>query len=200
MKFNISGIFPVCCGSRSPSLNEILALHVLEKIILSSSWPNSPSISSPRDSRLKETHITLVPHRMIFPFCHHFAEFFFKKKLKHCSWKRVALKSHCPWLCRHLKSQAERWVHRWARGFDGQLWLLRWGKPPEVGLPHARPFFFDLGLGFQLCTRKNYSRSIPLVISFPKQDPQPSTALVPLIDSPDRLGVDRVGWTVWIIP
>jgi hypothetical protein len=30
-------------------------------------------------------------------------------------------------------------------------------------------------------------------MSFPKQDPLPSTALVPLIDLPDRLGVDRVG-------
>jgi hypothetical protein len=37
------------------------------------------------------------------------------------------------------------------------------------------------------------SRSIPLFISFPKQDPLPSMALVPLIESPDRLGVDRVG-------
>jgi hypothetical protein len=43
-------------------------------------------------------------------------------------------------------------------------------------------------------------RSIPSFISFPKHDPLPSTALVPLIDLPDRLGVDRVGSTVNDIP
>jgi hypothetical protein len=35
------------------------------------------------------------------------------------------------------------WLTRRCR-FDGQRWLLRWGKPQEAGLPHARPFFFDL--------------------------------------------------------
>jgi hypothetical protein len=36
------------------------------------------------------------------------------------------------------------------------------------------------------------SRSIPLFISFPKHDPLPSTALVPLIEPSNHLGVDRV--------
>jgi hypothetical protein len=61
------------------------------------------------------------------------------------------------------------------------------------------PFPFSdlgLGLGSLFALFRFDSRSISRSFLFPQQDPLPSTALIPLIVSPDRLGVDRVGWTV----
>jgi hypothetical protein len=55
----------------------------------------------------------------------------------------------------------------------------------------------DLGLGFR---DKTFAFSVSIgfeidsvFLSFPKQDLLPSMILIPLIESPNRLGVDRVG-------
>jgi hypothetical protein len=68
------------------------------------------------------------------------------------------------------------------------------GKP-QVGPLGRCPLILDLGLGlgFFFALLRFDSRSISRSFLFPKQDLLPNTTLIPLIDSLDRLGVDRVG-------
>jgi hypothetical protein len=67
------------------------------------------------------------------------------------------------------------------------------GGKPQVGLLLRRPLTFGFRVRVSTSTVSIRFEIEILFLSFPKQDLLPSTALVPLIDLPDRLGVDQVG-------